>query len=150
MDLLLWRHAEAEDGPVDLERPLTPRGEKQARAMARWILGHAPSTLRIVVSPALRCQQTAAALGRAFETSGTISLDSSADAILREAGSHPDSRCVVIVGHQPLLGRLTAWLLAGREMDWAIKKGGLYWISVDGTEGIVNGKLRCAISPEML
>ncbi len=34
MDLLLWRHAEAEDGTPDLKRKLTPRGEKQARQMA--------------------------------------------------------------------------------------------------------------------
>ena len=35
MDLLLWRHAEAEDGEDDLKRRLTQRGEKQARAMAK-------------------------------------------------------------------------------------------------------------------
>ena len=34
MDLLLWRHAEAEDGEDDLKRRLTERGEKQARDMA--------------------------------------------------------------------------------------------------------------------
>ena len=37
MDLILWRHAEAFDlaeGQTDLERALTPRGEKQAARMA--------------------------------------------------------------------------------------------------------------------
>ena len=34
MDLLLWRHAEAEDGDDDFKRRLTDRGEKQARTMA--------------------------------------------------------------------------------------------------------------------
>src|SRR5689334_5644347 len=68
MDLLLWRHAEAEDGTPDLKRKLTPRGEKQARQMAEWIKKHAPKDLRIIASPATRCQQTAQALGLPFET----------------------------------------------------------------------------------
>ena len=34
MDLLLWRHAEAEDGIPDLKRKLTKRGEKQAQQMS--------------------------------------------------------------------------------------------------------------------
>ncbi|MBS1211256.1 MAG: sixA [Proteobacteria bacterium] len=58
MDLLLWRHAEAEDGIPDLKRKLTPRGEKQAQQMATWLKTHAPENLRIVASPAKRCQQT--------------------------------------------------------------------------------------------
>ena len=40
MDLILWRHAEAFDlaeGGTDLERMLTPRGEKQAARMAAWL-----------------------------------------------------------------------------------------------------------------
>ena len=62
MDLLLWRHAEAEDGFPDETRKLTPRGEQQAKQMAKWINKHAPKDLRIIASPALRCQQTALAL----------------------------------------------------------------------------------------
>ena len=56
MDLLLWRHAEAEDGFPDEARKLTPRGEQQAKQMAKWINKHAPKELRIIASPALRCQ----------------------------------------------------------------------------------------------
>ena len=39
MDLILWRHAEAEEereGLDDLERGLTSRGEKQAARVARF------------------------------------------------------------------------------------------------------------------
>ena len=40
MDLILWRHAEAGDhlaDPIaDLERPLSPKGERQARRVADW------------------------------------------------------------------------------------------------------------------
>ena len=72
MDLLLWRHAEAEDGFPDSERKLTPRGEEQARRMAAWIKAHAPKDLRVVASPAKRCQQTAQALGLPFDTDSRL------------------------------------------------------------------------------
>ena len=50
MDLILWRHAEAEDvedGSEDLARALTPRGEKQAARMAAWLDRQLPEGLRI-------------------------------------------------------------------------------------------------------
>ena len=37
MNLLLWRHAEAQDGDPDLARELTARGRKQAEKMAHWL-----------------------------------------------------------------------------------------------------------------
>jgi len=56
MDLILWRHAEAEDlhegGPQegsDLHRSLTSRGEKQAARMAAWLDRQLPEGARIVV-----------------------------------------------------------------------------------------------------
>ena len=72
MDLLLWRHAEAEDGPVDFDRALTDRGQKQARAMARWLRKHAPKKLRIIASPTVRTRQTADAIELPYETSRRI------------------------------------------------------------------------------
>lgn len=85
MDLLLWRHAEAEDGYPDLKRKLTARGEKQAQQMAEWLKKHAPKNLRNVASPATRCQQTAQALGLPFETDRRLSVDSHAANVLAAA-----------------------------------------------------------------
>src|SRR6476660_7064570 len=70
MDLILWRHAEAEEpqeGHDDLARPLTPRGEKQAARMAAWLDRQLPEGLRVLASPARRTEQTASALGRKFK-----------------------------------------------------------------------------------
>ncbi len=72
MDIILWRHAEAEDGTPDAKRALTPRGEKQARKIAKWLAKRLPEDVRIVVSPAVRCQQTAEALGLPFHTSKLV------------------------------------------------------------------------------
>ena len=37
MELILWRHAEAEDAEPDLTRNLTSKGNRQAALMARWL-----------------------------------------------------------------------------------------------------------------
>lgn len=131
MDLLLWRHAEAEDGYPDLKRKLTARGEKQAAQMAQWIKTHAPTDLRILVSPAIRCQQTAKALGLPFETDPRIGTDSNAERLLTAAGwpEGKNASAVLIVGHQPTLGQTAALLLSGTEDDWTVKKGAVWWIT---------------------
>lgn len=86
MDLLLWRHAETEDGTPDLKRKLTVRGEKQARQMAEWIKKNGPKNLRIMASPAIRCQQTAQALDLPFETDKRLGTDSNASNLLAAIG----------------------------------------------------------------
>ena len=62
MDLILWRHAEAhviKEGQSDLERTLTTKGERQAQRMAEWLNQRLAHSTRILVSPAVRTQQTA-------------------------------------------------------------------------------------------
>lgn len=64
MDLILWRHADAEHDQVDgLDRKLTPRGHKQAKVMASWLDTRLPGNCRVMASPAVRAQQTVRALG---------------------------------------------------------------------------------------
>ena len=55
MDLILWRHADAQevrDAADDLERALTPKGERQAQRMADWLNRQLPANARVLVSPA--------------------------------------------------------------------------------------------------
>ncbi len=68
MELILWRHAEAEDGFPDAARKLTEKGLQQAHNMAKWLKPRLPRNARIMVSPAKRTQQTALALSNDFET----------------------------------------------------------------------------------
>lgn len=75
MDLILWRHAEAEvlaPGGSDSERTLTKRGQRHAARMAQWLDAHLPDTIRVLSSPALRCTQTADALGRNYKPRGSL------------------------------------------------------------------------------
>jgi len=153
MDLLLWRHAEAEDGFPDLKRKLTPRGEKQAQQMAAWLNAHAPENLRIIASPAKRCQQTAQALGRPFDTEQRLAPGHGAAGLLAAInwpdGPDVNTRAILVVGHQPTLGRTAALLLSGSEADWSIKKGSTWWFSNRTSEGEKQTVLRAVLPAEL-
>jgi phosphohistidine phosphatase len=149
MDLILWRHAEAEDGFPDLERALTPKGRKQAARMATWLHKHLPQPLRVVVSPAVRAQETASAFTKSFETIDELAPGAPASAIL-EAARWPEARgAVLVVGHQTTLGQAAASLLSGEPMDWDMKKGAIIWLvhQADVPGQVV---LRAVLSPALL
>jgi phosphohistidine phosphatase len=129
MDLILWRHADAEPGEPDLARKLTAKGHKQAARVAEWLDRRLPDSCRIIVSPARRAQQTALALNRKFKTKDEIGPDVSPESVLAVA-RWPDCReSVLVVGHQPTLGRVAALLLAGEAAEWSIPKGAVWWLS---------------------
>ena len=153
MDLILWRHAEAEEGGpelADAKRRLTPRGEKQAYDMAKWLRPRLPKKPGILVSPAVRTQQTAHALALPFELEPRIAVGANVSDLL-DAAHWPDTQgAVLLVGHQPTLGQLAALLLSGTESDWSVKKGGLWWFSHRTREGIDQTVLRAVINPELV
>ncbi|HSD42283.1 MAG TPA: histidine phosphatase family protein, partial [Burkholderiales bacterium] len=111
MDLILWRHAEAEDGGADAARALTARGRRQAKSLARWLRKRLPDGCRILVSPAVRAQQTAAALGLEFATEPRVDVGALASDVLAVAGWPDNGDAVLVVGHQPTLGRAAALAL---------------------------------------
>ncbi|MHB9117294.1 MAG: SixA phosphatase family protein [Burkholderiales bacterium] len=129
MDLILWRHADAEDGFPDRGRKLTAKGEKQAAQMAAWLRQRLPKDARVVSSPARRAQQTAQALTANYETLADVDVGVDAVLLLNAVGWPDASGTVVVVGHQPSLGRVAALLLMGSEEDWSVKKGGVWWFT---------------------
>ena len=150
MDLILWRHAEAEPGEPDLGRRLTSKGLKQAERMAEWLEHRLPETTRILVSPADRTQQTALALGRKFKTSDDVAPGASTASVLAAAG-WPDARePVLVVGHQPALGEVAAFLLSGEEAAWSIRKGAVWWFSNRTRLGQPGVLLKVAIGPDLV
>ena len=150
MDLILWRHAEAADGVPDAQRPLTDKGQKQAQQMATWLRAHLPQHTRILASPATRTQQTVQALELPFETSTEVGVGASAVSILTAAAWPEAKHAVLIVGHQPTLGLLAAFLLCGEEQLWSVKKGALWWISNRMRQGGGQTVLRCSLAPDMM
>jgi phosphohistidine phosphatase len=143
MDLILWRHADAEDGADDMARRLTGKGEKQALAMAKWLRAHLPRDYAVLASPAVRAQQTAAALGAKIVTDSALAPGASPSAIAQAAGSHKGT--VVIVGHQPDLGRAAAQFVAGARAEWSIEKAAIWWLTGDAP-----ARIKAVVSPDLL
>ncbi|MEW6694146.1 sixA: phosphohistidine phosphatase SixA [Tepidimonas thermarum] len=135
MDLILWRHAEAEDwqetdegGGDDLSRRLTARGEKQAARMAAWLDRMLPDGVRIWSSPAVRAEQTVLALGRRYRLHPDLAPDGTPQGLL-EVVQWPDARhASLVVGHQPTLGRVVAELLGMRAGECSVRKGAVWWL----------------------
>ena len=131
MELILWRHAEAHDakeGQDDLERALTPRGEKQAARMSAWLERQLPQGLRVVSSPARRTEQTAQALGRKYKLRAELLPDDTPTDLLELVQWEKGNGAVLVVGHQPLLGQTAAHLLGLGQEACSIRKGAVWWL----------------------
>lgn len=150
MELILWRHAEAVDGLPDMERALTDKGVKQAERMASFLRSRIPQDTRILVSPAKRAQQTAHALTRHFTTEPAIAPNCSVNSLLN-AANWPDAEdCVLIVGHQPVLGEAAALLLCDSHVSFSVKKGAIWWLTRRTHEGDYQTNLRLVMPPDLL
>jgi phosphohistidine phosphatase len=133
MNLILWRHADAEDRVPDEARALTAKGEKQARRMAKWLKKRLPKDPLVLASPAKRAQQTAQAFAKRFQTSRDVGTAAGPESVLQAAGWPDGDGVVVVVGHQPTLGQAAALALTGEPREWSLKKGAVWWIeSRDG------------------
>jgi phosphohistidine phosphatase len=149
MDLILWRHADAEPGIPDAARRLTAKGLRQAERIGAWLDRHLPDDAQVVVSPAVRAQQTAQGLHRKFRTEDGVAPGASAAAVLATAGWPGARGCVLVVGHQPTLGEVAALLLTGAEAYWSVKKGAVWWLSQRDHEGS-GVVLRAVLGPDLV
>jgi phosphohistidine phosphatase len=153
VDLILWRHAEAvpeREGLDDLQRALTPKGERQAQRMAEWLNQRLAHSTRVLVSPALRCRQTADALGRGLKLLPALAPGASVDAVLKAARWPDGTEPVLVIGHQPTLGEVAAQLLAGTAQPWALKKGAVWWLRNRDREGSAQVVLQAVMAPDCL
>lgn len=156
MNLILWRHADAEDGVPDERRALTHKGHRQAARMAGWLRERLPDATTVLVSPAVRAQQTAAALAEAdprlrsrLATEPGVGTAATPEGVLAAAGWPGGQETVVVVGHQPTLGAVAARLLAGVRLEWSVRKGAIIWIEHRDRAGH-DVLLRAALSPDLL
>jgi len=151
MELILWRHADAEDaGPRgDLSRRLTKKGRRQAERMGAWLAARLEGEWRVVCSPAERALETVGPLGREFEVSEAVSTSASAAGVLREAG-WPDGGNVLVVGHQPTLGEVASRLLGAGAGEFSVRKGAILWFATRERGGGPETVLRAVLDPEAL
>ena len=146
VQLHLLRHAHAGDpftweGP-DEARPLSPRGERQADRLGRFLAGLGFRTDAIITSPKVRAAQTAdivatrlgVPVGTDERLAGEVGL-SALDAILRDAG-HPSAP--ILVGHDPDFSDLVVKLCGG--LGVPMRKGSFARIDTDRPVGAVRDK----------
>ena len=150
MELILWRHADAAQGGRDLERKLTAKGRKQAARMAEWLVARLPSRTTVLASPARRARETADALDARTKVSELLAPGAAPGDILDACGWPSHNGAVVVVGHQPDLGRVAALLVSGAEGEWPVKKGGLWWLSNRERGGEAQVVVRAVLEPDLL
>jgi phosphohistidine phosphatase len=152
MNLILWRHAEAEDHAAsDLARQLTPRGRKQAQGIAKWLKTRIGDDAVLLASPATRTIQTVEAFGDRYRVVDELAPGARAQSVLDAAG-WPDgiAETVVVIGHQPTLGHVAALLMTGSEAEWSIKKSGIWWFQSRSRNGDGQTVLRAVMNPDLL
>jgi phosphohistidine phosphatase len=146
MDLILWRHAEA--GWANGFGRRLGKGHPAGRAggaMARPpSAGHDADPFE----SGHRAQQTAQALKRRVDDN--LAPVASVAAVLA-ATAWPDSRePVLVVGHQPTLGEVAAFLLTDHELSWSVRKGAVWWLSYRVRDGVASTVLKVVIGPDFV
>ncbi|MFC5511676.1 SixA phosphatase family protein [Massilia jejuensis] len=149
MDLILWRHAEAEDGERDAKRALTSKGRRQAARVGAWLDHQLPEHCRVLVSPAVRCLQTADALRRHYTIHEALNTDSTAERMLEVCGWPGNRFPALLIGHQPLLGELASLIVTGAPQPWKIRKASVFWIKGSDAEDSTPF-IRLAVGPELI
>jgi phosphohistidine phosphatase len=117
--LILFRHAKAAHralGGVDAERPLEPRGRRDAEVSGRWMATAGLFPDLVLVSPSARTRETWGAVAACFPTAPVEFLDELYDATpedIETAIAAPARRaeCVLVVGHNPGMQELAVNLL---------------------------------------
>lgn len=149
MRVLLVRHAVAVDRlafeGADSERPLTPEGARRFRRAARALAARLPAIEAIASSPLRRARETADLLAAELAGKperidlGALEPDARPAAALawlrslRSLRANGGIETVALVGHEPNLSRLEAWLLAARERPLSVfKKGGAALVELPG------------------
>ncbi len=118
--LVLIRHAQAADGPVDIDRPLTEQGLRQAAAIGPWLERSGLVPGAVLVSPARRAQQTWEQAAAALEPAPTSAvdariLDNTVEAVLAAVQeTSEDVRTLAVVGPNPAVRELVELLDDGQ------------------------------------
>ncbi|MFZ2529042.1 MAG: histidine phosphatase family protein [Rhodococcus sp. (in: high G+C Gram-positive bacteria)] len=113
--LILLRHGKSAypDGVADHERPLAPRGRREAGLAGRWLRAHQPPIDAVLCSTAVRTRKTLAEAAVEAPVDYRDDLYATSPGVLVEAIRAVDEHVttLLVVGHEPSLSE-TALLLA--------------------------------------
>jgi phosphohistidine phosphatase len=157
--LYLIRHAWAEDRgdewPDDAKRPLSPKGIEKMREVVKGLAELEPEIEDVLSSPLVRARQTADLLLEGLNPAPRLSIETtlapggSPAEIAAALSGHAGAEVLALVGHEPGLGELAAWLV-GAKTPFEFKKGGICRIDVPKLPPAGSGQLRWLATPRML
>lgn len=156
MEIYILRHGEAQlrdQGIPDKDRTLVMKGKKDVRAVVELASHVIDPPSVILTSPLVRASETAAIAKEVFRKAKVVETrallpEAKPDAIWKELIALKDVNEVLLAGHEPHVGQLTAFLLeAGVRVDF--KKGALVRISVPAKAQPPRGILKWMITPKL-
>ena len=163
MDLLIVRHGIAEDkeafaktGKSDDERPLTDKGRKKMKRVARGLCAIVPEIGVLAASPLTRARETAAYIAGVYdidasEMADVLRPESTFDAFLEWLRPRAEKSPVCVVGHEPHLSGLATWLMSGaKESHLELAKGGACLLSFAGAPKKGGGTLCWLLTSKQL
>jgi len=163
MKLLVVRHAAAMEreefastGESDDLRPLTDKGKAEMRLVAEGLRSEVSALHVLATSPLVRARQTAEIIAEAYGLGDSEVIDSlkpgaSFDEFVSWCAGRGDTKVIAVVGHEPHLGALTTWLLAGTsESRIRFRKGGACLLDFDSQPERDSGTLNWLLTPRQL
>ena len=160
MNLYIIRHAiAAEEDPSgeDSQRPLTDKGAKKMRQIAKGLRALGVEFDLILTSPYIRARQTADILGDVFKLKkGVVESDNlipmgNPDLLLAEINEKYSVDSLAVVGHEPYLSTLVSLLVAdGSPVEMTFKKGGICRLSTDDLHHTRKATLEWLLTPGVL
>jgi phosphohistidine phosphatase len=160
MQVILFRHGpagrrDASRWPDDADRPLTPKGERRTLEAALGLARLSGAVTHVVTSPLERAARSAAIVREALETDAPETLDALAPGrgyqrVLDRLRALPSDACVVLVGHEPDLGKLAGVLLFGAPAALPIRKAGACAIQFVAEVAPGAGRLKWFLPPRAL
>ena len=155
MQLFVIRHAIAEDGAPgqdDATRELTEDGEKQLKKVVKGMKRLELTFERILTSPWTRAARTAELLEplcKAEPVTTSLLCAPPRSELLAQIAELGENTAVV--GHEPWLSELVAWLAFGDTRHgeaFALKKAGVFWLEGSAVPGGMS--IKALLPPKML
>jgi phosphohistidine phosphatase len=158
-EIYLVRHAIAaergDDWPDDSKRPLTERGISRFKESVGGLKELDAVIEEIFSSPLVRARQTGDLLAAGVEGRPSVKLlDALAPGqppatVMAQLAKVAKRRCIALVGHEPDLGELAAYLIGARR-PMPFKKGGICRIDVASLSTKSAGTLVWFVTPKIL
>jgi phosphohistidine phosphatase len=162
MNLYVIRHAIAVDEGTpeyeqDSERPLTDKGKKKMRQIAKGLRALGVEFDLILSSPYIRAKETAEILADVFKVKADIAFSDNLipmgdpDLLIAEMNEKYSANSIVLVGHEPQLTAFVSLLVAeNANVDITLKKGGVCRLSADDLHHTRKAALEWLLTPGIL